>query len=353
LCRFPHVRIDELDYELPEELIASEPTAERDASRLLVVGKDGGLSNATFRDLLRLVPPSLFVMNDTRVFPARLLGRKASGGRFEFLLLERLEGAGSEETWLAFGKSSKGFREGDRFEIAEGFELTVAGRGEDGTFVVKLSASGAVADAIESAGAVPLPPYMKREARPFDDERYQTVYAKHSGSVAAPTAGLHFTPELMTAMREAGHRFAFVTLHVGAGTFKPVKADNLDDHVMHHERFEVSEETASAIGDARAEGRLVVGVGTTVVRTVEAVAQQHGSVIATAGSTDLFVKPGFEFRVLDALITNFHLPRSTLLSLVMAFAGKNHIRTAYEHAVRERYRFFSYGDAMLLFRSSP
>lgn len=348
------MRLDELDYDLPDELIASEPAAERDASRLLVVGRDGAISDSHFRDLVRLVPPSLFVMNDTRVFPARLLGRKPSGGRFEFLLLERLEGAGSEETWLAFGKSSKGFREGDRFEIAEGFTLTVTGRGEDGTFVVRLSASGTVADAIERSGAMPLPPYMKREARSLDDERYQTVYAKHSGSVAAPTAGLHFTPQLIAAMRDAGHRFAFVTLHVGAGTFKPVKAESLDDHVMHRERFEVSAETAQAIADARSEGRLVVGVGTTVARTVESVARDHdGRVVATSGSTDLFVRPGFSFRVLDALITNFHLPRSTLLSLVMAFAGVSHIRTAYAHAVRERYRFFSYGDAMLLFRSPP
>jgi S-adenosylmethionine:tRNA ribosyltransferase-isomerase len=342
------LQITELDYALPEELIAQAPLARRDDARLLVLSRTtGALEHRRVSELPELATPSLVVLNDTRVFPARLRGVKASGGKVELLLLERLSPEGAEERWLALGKASKGLRPGARIAIAGGLSAEVIERRDDAV-VVDLRADGPVMAAIERAGEVPLPPYIRREAAEADVERYQTVYATSPGAVAAPTAGLHFSPELLAALEARGHRFARVTLHVGPGTFRPVKAERLEDHPMHDERYEVPEATAAAIAEAKREGRPVLAVGTTVVRTLESAATEDGAVRPGARRTRLFIYPPHRFRVVDALITNFHLPRSTLLALVMAFGGVEPLRRAYEEAVRARYRFFSYGDAMLI-----
>ena len=343
--------VRELDYELPEALIAQRPPEARDAARLLVLDRDGGtVQHRQVRDLPVLLAPSLFVVNDTRVIPARLLGRKVTGGRVELLLVERRSPVGANERWLAMSRSNKPLREGAEVALGEGLAATVGAR-VDGQLEVELRAdAGTVTEALERVGRVPLPPYIRREVEPADRERYQTVFARHAGAVAAPTAGLHFSRPLVAALEEAGHRFCEVTLHVGPGTFRPVEAARLEDHPMHAERYAVSEAAAAAIAAARAEGRPVVAVGTTVVRTLEA-AFDGERVPAGDGETDLFIRPPHAFRVVDALMTNFHLPRSTLLALVMAFAGVEATRRAYAEAVAARYRFFSYGDAMLCRRS--
>jgi S-adenosylmethionine:tRNA ribosyltransferase-isomerase len=343
------LQISELHYELPEELIAQAPLERRDGARLLALSRAAGaLEHRRVSELPALLEPSLLVLNDTRVFPARLRGVKASGGKAELLLLERLSLEGAEERWLALGKASKGLRPGARIAIAGGeLSAEIVERREEAV-VVTLRAQGPVMAAIERAGEVPLPPYIRREVAEADAERYQTVYATQPGAVAAPTAGLHFSPELLAALEARGHRFARVTLHVGAGTFRPVKAERLEDHPMHDERCEVPEATAAAIAEAKREGRPVLAVGTTVVRTLEAAAAEDGVVLPGARRTRLFIYPPYRFRVIDALLTNFHLPRSTLLALVMAFGGVEPVRRAYEEAVRARYRFFSYGDAMLI-----
>jgi S-adenosylmethionine:tRNA ribosyltransferase-isomerase len=346
------MRISDLDYELPERLIAQEPLAKRDASRLLLVdvGADT-VEHRRFSELPGLLSPSLFVFNDTRVFPARLLGHKATGGKVELLLLRKL----SEGTnrWLAMGRSSKGLRLGMELSLCAG---QLGGRVvavlEHGQLEVELFANGDVDVLIEKAGDVPLPPYIRRPAGEADRERYQTVYAKKPGAVAAPTAGLHFTEETLAALRDAGHEIAYVTLHVGPGTFRPVQADHLDEHEMHEETYEVPEETLEAIVRARAEGRPIVAVGTTVVRTLEASAGVEGELAPGFGATRLFIRPPYRFRVVDHLVTNFHLPRSTLLALVMAFAGVSLTRRAYREAIEARYRFYSYGDAMLIRRGA-
>jgi S-adenosylmethionine:tRNA ribosyltransferase-isomerase len=342
------MHIDDLDYDLPGELIAQEPLAARDASRLLLVdAASGRLEDRRFVELPELLPASLFVFNDTRVFPARLFGQKETGGKVEILLLRKLEEG--TDRWLAMGRSSKGLRAEMKLTLADSrLRATVLRLREHGEVEVELSGPSDVDELIETLGEVPLPPYIQRSAVDADRERYQTVYAKKRGAVAAPTAGLHFTEDTLRKLEQAGHETAYVTLHVGAGTFRPVQADHLDDHDMHEEAYEVSEGTAHAIARARSEGRPVVAVGTTVVRTLEAAASENGIVAPGLGNTRLFIRPPYEFRVVDHLITNFHLPRSTLLALVMALAGVDTMRTAYRHAVRERYRFFSYGDAMLI-----
>jgi len=342
------MRIEELDYELPEELIAQAPLRERDASRLLVVDVGAGrIEHRIFRDLPALLSPSLFVLNDTKVFPARLHGRKATGGRIELLLLRRLEREG--HTWLAMGKASKAWREGMELVLHGG---AVRGRVErvleDGELVIELDAEGDLDRWLERIGEVPLPPYIRRPAVAEDQERYQTVYAARTGAVAAPTAGLHFTERTFRDLGRAGHESAFVTLHVGPGTFRPVQAPNLDAHQMHEEVYEVTQTTAEAIRRAKKARRAVVAVGTTVVRTLESAKDEQGAVRARAGQTRLFIRPPYRFDVVEHLLTNFHLPRSTLLALVMAFAGPDLIRRAYQEAVEERYRFYSYGDAMLI-----
>jgi len=346
------VELTELDYELPEELIAQHPPAERDAARLLVLDRaSGALRHEVVRAMPALLPPrSLLVVNDTRVIPARLHGHKPTGGRVELLLVERLSGPGAKERWVALGRASRGLRPGAEIALGDGaLSATVGARREGGEVELTLVARvGSVEQAVAAAGEVPLPPYIRRDAEESDRERYQTVFAERPGAVAAPTAGLHLSHRLLEALAEAGHETARVTLHVGPGTFAPVKVERLEEHRMHAERFEVPEATAAAIAEAREEGRPVVAVGTTVVRTLESVALEGGRVRAGAGETRIFIHPPHRFRVVDGLLTNFHLPKSTLLALVMAFAGVEPVRRAYAEAVRERYRFFSYGDAMLI-----
>lgn len=349
------MRATELDYDLPDELIASEPLTERDGARLLLVARGvGPVDDSSVRELPRLLPPSLFVVNDTRVIPARLRAEKASGGKVELLLVRRLSEPGAEERWEAMARGLKSLREGAALRIGDALVATVVARRAEDTVELRLRAVGepTIEAALARVGELPLPPYLRREARPADDERYQTIFATHAGAVAAPTAGLHLSARLLDALAAAGHTVARVTLHVGPGTFLPLRSDDLAEHIMHAEHYDVSEEAARAIRAARAEGRLIVAVGTTVVRTLESAAlrDEHGAwhVAAGRGETRLFLYPPAETHVVDALLTNFHLPKSTLLALVMAFAGIDPVRRAYAHAIAERYRFFSYGDAMLI-----
>ncbi|MDB4988758.1 MAG: S-adenosylmethionine tRNA ribosyltransferase-isomerase [Myxococcaceae bacterium] len=346
------MRADELDYDLPEALIAQEPAPEREAARLLVMARHGEqLAHAQIVDLPRLLPPSLFVFNDTRVIPARLLGQKPSGGKFELLLVERTDAPASvsqsEQHWLCMARPLKSLRAGMSLSVGA-LEIEVGERVSDTLLAVTLRSRGDVDAALAEAGEMPLPPYIARKPVERDRERYQTVFARTPGAVAAPTAGLHFGTGLLRALEAAGHQRAFVTLHVGPGTFAPLAVDDLRDHPMHSERFEISSACAVAIREAKREGRPIVAVGTTVVRTLEASAREHGAVTAGASATNLCIYPPYELSVIDALVTNFHLPRSTLLALVMAFAGVAEVRAAYRAAVAERYRFFSYGDAMLI-----
>ncbi len=356
------MKLAELDYDLPEELIAQTPTERRDGARLLLLDKaKGSLTHGKITDLPGLVEKALFVVNDTRVFPARLRGAKATGGAVEVLLVERLgvetfPSGRRRERWLALGRASKGLKVGLSFGLgtatdgAHPVKAEVLGRRDDGSVELNLESTEDVLAFAEEQGELPLPPYVRRAPAPEDRERYQTIFANETGAVAAPTAGLHFSEELVAALEAAGHRIARVTLHVGPGTFRPVKHEDLDEHPMHEERFIVPEATVSAIAQARAEGRAIVAVGTTVVRTLEAAAdpEHPGLPKVGPGRTRLFIKPPYEPKVVDHLLTNFHLPRSTLLALIMGLAGKDAVRRAYTAAVEERYRFFSYGDAMFL-----
>lgn len=332
------------DYDLPAELIAQEPVEPRDASRLMVVyRKTGTIEHRFFSDLPEyLAPGTLLMMNDTKVLPARLVGRKETGGRVEILLLRRRQ----DGLWEALAKPSRRLRPGTELDFGAGLRVVMEGYGPEGTRLVRLRAEGNELAALARVGEVPLPPYIHR--RLDDPERYQTVYAQHAGSAAAPTAGLHFTPRLLERLSSGGVRREYVTLHVGLGTFRPVTVERVDDHVMHSEWYEVSERAAQAVDAARREGKPVVAVGTTTCRTLESAATDDGRLLPGTGETDLFIRPGFRFRVTDALITNFHLPRSSLLMLVAAFAGYDLMRRAYQVAVEERYRFFSFGDAMLI-----
>jgi len=337
------MRLADFDYTLPEALIAKRPLATREAARLLHLPAEGGWSDHRIRDLPRFVRPGdVWVINDTKVLPARLHGRKASGGAVEILLLEN---TGRAHVWRAWGRSNKPLRAGQRIVIGKGFEVEILAR-EGRELRVRLHAED-VAAAIEKHGRMPLPPYIDRPDTPADRVRYQTVFAKHPGAVAAPTAGLHLTHALMRRMRDAGAGFVRITLHVGPGTFQPVRAERITDHVMHAETYHVPRATAAAINRAREEGRRIVAVGTTSLRTLEASAAD-GRVQAGGGRTDLFIYPGYRFRVVHALLTNFHLPRSTLLMLVCALAGRERVLAAYEHAKAQGYRFYSYGDAMLV-----
>ena len=344
------MRVELLDYELPEASIAQEPLAERDGARLLVLDEHGRRDRHV-RDLPTLVPRgALVVLNDTRVIPARLLGKKAvTGGRAEIFLLRRESEASGVERWSALGKSSKPLAPGMDILIADDLVAHVIELRGGGVLEVELRASPGTTlqDALDREGHMPLPPYIARADAPADRERYQTVFARTPGAVAAPTAGLHLSHALLDGMRAAGATTATVTLHVGLGTFRPVIVDDLDDHEMHAEWLTVPEETAAAVRAARAEGRPVVAVGTTVVRALESAAAA-GEVTAFVGDTSMLIQPGYRFRAVDALLTNFHLPRSTLLALVAAFGGLGRVLEAYSHAVSSGYRFFSYGDAMLL-----
>jgi S-adenosylmethionine:tRNA ribosyltransferase-isomerase len=332
----------DFDYHLPPESIAQEP-APRGESRLLVLDRTGPERHARIGDLPRLLRPGdLLVLNDTRVIPARLFGRSAGGGRMEILLVERV----GEREWDALVKPGRRARLGSVIELDEGLAAEVTEKGEDGR--VRLCFSEPIEPHLDRLGHIPLPPYIHRPDNPEDRERYQTVYARRPGAIAAPTAGLHFTPELLGKIEQAGVGIVRVTLHVGIGTFKPVTAEQIEEHRMERESYEINEETAEAIREARAEGRRVVAVGTTVVRTLESAALAgSGDVEAGSASTELFINPGFRFQVVDALLTNFHLPRSTLLMLVSAFAGRERVLAVYEETIREGYRFYSYGDAML------
>lgn len=347
------MRTELLDYDLPDELIARRPLGERDASRLLVLDQ-GEIAHRQIRDWPELLPEgALVVLNDTRVRRARVFGkRRESGGRVELLLIGReptRERGDGREVWQVLGRASKPLRPGLMID-AGGLECEVLERGEEGTLFVAIRAGAAVEEILKVEGRVPIPPYLGREDDADDVHRYQTVYAERTGSVAAPTAGLHLTPALFERMRARGIEIARLELEVGLGTFKPVVADDLSGHVMHQERFFVGEELCARVAAARARGGAVVAVGTTVVRALESAAdpQSPGLVAAQHAETRLLIQPGYAFRVVDALLTNFHQPKSTLLALVAAFAGLDAMHAAYRAAVNERYRFLSFGDAMWL-----
>jgi S-adenosylmethionine:tRNA ribosyltransferase-isomerase len=336
----------DFDFHLPAELIAQRPLERRDESRLMVVDRrSGSIEHRQFRDLVELIAPGdALVLNRTRVVRARLLGRRDSGAPAEILLLKPLDETRYEGMVSPGGK----LKPGRRVTIAPGFSAEILEVTDRRTRIVRLVGDEPLDALIERHGHVPLPPYIDRPDASDDAERYQTVYARESGSVAAPTAGLHFTPELLEALRRRGVRQVEILLHVGAGTFKPVEVDDPAAHVMHEERFVVTEDAAAAIGAARSEGGSVWAVGTTTVRTLESVADDAGHVAAASGETAIFIRPGYCFRAVDHLITNFHLPRSTLIMLVAALAGYELTMAAYREAIAERYRFYSYGDAMAI-----
>lgn len=329
-------------YDLPEELIAQTPLAQRDSSRLLAVNREtGAWQNRHFYDIIDyLNPGDTLVMNDSRVLPARLLGHRPTGGAVEVLLLREL---GNDE-WECLVKPGRKMQVGQEAVFGEGqLRCTVTGVEEDGNRVVKFHYQGIFLEVLESLGKMPLPPYIKAELA--DQERYQTVYSREVGSAAAPTAGLHFTKELLARIQKKGVNLAYVTLHVGLGTFRPVKAEHISEHHMHSELCMLSQETADALNETRRRGGRIVCVGTTSCRTLESLVNEDGSFEAKSRWTDIFIYPGYKFKAMDALITNFHLPESTLVMLVSAFAGRENVMNAYAEAVKERYRFFSFGDA--------
>lgn len=343
--RSPRLRLVDFDYVLLRHLIAQEPARPRDSARLLVLRRGGGaLEHRIFRDLPEyLRPGDVLVLNNTRVLPARLRARRRGGGAVEVLLLRPLSGS----TWEALVRPGRRVREGERLVFAPGVLEGIAGaRCASGVRTITLEHEGALRPILERVGEMPVPPYIERRLdEPAD---YQTVYAEMDGAVAAPTAGLHFTRALLRTIERRGVRLVFLTLHVGLGTFRAVEAEDVAAHRMDAEAYEVGEEAARAINEARARGGRIVAVGTTVVRTLESVAGGDGLVRARAGWTDLFITPPFRFRATDALVTNFHLPRTTLLLLVSAFAGRERVMSAYAEAVRREYRFYSFGDAMLI-----
>lgn len=342
------MRLDKFSFTLPEDLIAQYPAPQRDAARLMV------LNRATAQITTGFVPDltsffrrgDLLVVNDTRVRPARLLGHKESGGQVEAFLLQRHPG--ERELWSCLTRASKSPRPGSRLFFPGAICGTVQGIDAHGLTLIEFVCGGDFLAAVEQFGHVPLPPYIRRADESLDRERYQTIYAATPGAVAAPTAGLHFTPVLFDRLRGLGVEIATLTLHVGIGTFTPVRVENLSEHRMHSESYHIPVETAAAVNRAKAEGRRVIAVGTTTTRTLEAVAARGQGVCAGTGETDIFITPGATFRVVDGLITNFHLPESTLLVLVSAFAGHDLTMSAYRQAVAERFRFFSYGDCMLI-----
>lgn len=332
-------------YELPEELIAQTPLQRRDASRLMVLSRSTGeIAHKHFYDIIDyLNPGDCLVLNDSRVLPARLLGRRPSGGAVEVLLLRDL----GDKKWECLCRPGRKMREGDTVSFGDG-ELTATVRRvcEDGNRVVEFRYQGIFLEVLERLGKMPLPPYIKAELP--DQERYQTVYSREVGSAAAPTAGLHFTEELLERIRAKGVKTAFVTLHVGLGTFRPVKAEDVLEHHMHSELCMMNEQTAQILNETKKSGGRVICVGTTSCRTLESLVEDDGTFTAKSKWTDIFIYPGYEFKAMDGLITNFHLPESTLVMLVSAFAGREHVLNAYQKAVEERYRFFSFGDAMFI-----
>jgi S-adenosylmethionine:tRNA ribosyltransferase-isomerase len=344
------VQLSDFDYTLPPELIAQEPLPERSHSRLLRVDRQSGtLSHHAFFDLGSLLPAGcLLVLNETRVFPARLRGQKESGGGIEVLLVRRLPG--TSETWEVLCKGGQNVRAGTRVHFAPELPATWRTAPSEGRGVLEFFTRGHFIDLLERYGEVPLPPYIKRTpgAHLKDRERYQTVYARRPGAIAAPTAGLHFTPDLIESLRQRGIEAMFLTLHVGAGTFQPVRVEQVEAHTMEEEEYEIPIAVVERIYAAKKSGRKIVAVGTTTTRALESACDEYGELQGGRRRTALFIYPGFRFRVIDGLITNFHLPRSTLLMLVSAFAGRKLILKAYAEAVAQRYRFYSYGDAMLI-----
>ncbi len=341
------MRKSDFHFDLPQELIAQTPPEKRGESRMLVLSNSGRIYDRKFSEILELLKPNdLLVFNDTRVIPARLLGRRESGGRVE-LLVERIV---DEHSLLANLRASNSPKPGTRLVLEERLEAEVVGR-RGALFEVRFSDPRGVVDLLEEVGRIPLPPYIEREADENDRERYQTVYARHQGAVAAPTAGLHFTEQLLQQIADMGVTSGFVTLHVGAGTFQPVRAERIEDHVMHSEWFEVNERLCDQVRATKASGGRVIAVGTTAVRSLES-ASRDGEITPFSGETDIFITPGYRFNTVDALLTNFHLSESTLMMLVTAFGGYKQVMDAYQHAIDERYRFFSYGDAMFITVSS-
>lgn len=343
------MNVSDFHFDLPDELIARYPLKERSASRLLSLdGLSGDTAHLRFTDLPGLLQPGdLLVFNDTRVIPARLYGRKETGGQVE-VLVERVVGT---HDILAHVRASKALKEGQNVVLEDGTLLRMTGR-DDALFKLRCDSNEAVLDVLDRIGHMPLPPYVDRPDESSDRERYQTVYAREAGAVAAPTAGLHFDDRILSELEARGVETAFVTLHVGAGTFQPVRVEGIEDHVMHSEVAQVSQSTVDAVNAARARGGRVVAVGTTSVRSLES-ASRGGVLEPFSGETDIFIYPGYRFQTVDAMVTNFHLPESTLIMLVSAFAGYQNVMSAYQEAVAERYRFFSYGDAMFITAQEP
>ncbi|HIF9199854.1 tRNA preQ1(34) S-adenosylmethionine ribosyltransferase-isomerase QueA [Photobacterium damselae subsp. damselae] len=349
------MQVSDFDFDLPDELIARYPQPERTSSRLLQLdGNSGDIAHKTFKDVLDLVNPGdLMIFNNTRVIPARMFGRKASGGKLEVLVERMLD----ETSILAHVRASKSPKPGTELLLGENDEYSaeMVAR-HDALFEIRFNSDKTVLEILDEVGHMPLPPYIDRPDEDADKERYQTVYNAKPGAVAAPTAGLHFDDALLAALKEKGVNFAFVTLHVGAGTFQPVRVDNIDDHHMHSEYVEVPEEVVTAINETKANGGRVVAVGTTSVRSLESAAQdavKNGTELKPFfGDTEIFIFPGYQFQLVDVLITNFHLPESTLIMLVSAFAGYEHTMNAYKDAVANQFRFFSYGDSMFVTRKT-
>ena len=337
----------DFDFHLPEELIAQTPLEKRDASRLLIVDRSSGeFSDQHFDSIIdQLQPGDALVMNNTRVLPARLYGEKpGTGGHVDLLLLKNIEG----DHWEVLAKPAKRLKVGAQVSFGDGrLTATVVEELEHGGRIVRFDYQGIFLEVLESLGEMPLPPYIHEKLA--DRERYQTVYAKENGSAAAPTAGLHFTKELLAQIEAKGVKLVYLTLHVGLGTFRPVSVDNLDDHEMHSEFYTLSEEAAATLREVKANGHRVIAVGTTSIRTLETIGNKfQGDIQADSGWTNIFIKPGYQWQIVDAFSTNFHLPKSTLVMLVSAFAGRDLTLKAYEHAIAERYRFFSFGDAMFI-----
>jgi S-adenosylmethionine:tRNA ribosyltransferase-isomerase len=341
------MKLTDFDFELPERLIAKYPAQERTASRMLQLdGKNGDVVHGNFVDIVELLlPGDLLIFNNTRVIPARLFGQKETGGKIE-ILLERVL---SDNTALAHIRSSKSPKEGAKLSLEGDLHATVLGR-KDALFHLQFTSEGNIFDLLEAHGHMPLPPYIDRPDEDADKERYQTVYNEKPGAVAAPTAGLHFDEALLETLKNKGINSAFVTLHVGAGTFQPVRVDNIEDHQMHAEYAEVNSDVVELVKQTKARGNRVIAVGTTSVRSIESAAQActDGLIQDFLSDTSIFIYPGFEFKVIDCMITNFHLPQSTLMMLISAFAGRDNVMNAYQKAIDEEYRFFSYGDAMFI-----
>lgn len=341
--------ISEFDYELPQELIAQEPAERREASRMLAVDRSSGsFEDRSFRDFPSYVrKDDILVVNNTKVFPARLLGRTDTGAAVELFLVENVEG----NAWEALAKPAKRLKPGKTVDFGKGLTAVIADRSDAGKVVAEFRFEGDFFELLDEVGKTPLPPYIKREreTRDTDRSRYQTVYARERGAIAAPTAGFHFTPEIIEEVRALGADIAEITLHVGYGTFEPVRVTDLKEHRVQSERYEITGEAAELINEAKSERRRLIAVGTTTTRALETCVSRHGRIVPGRQTADLTIIPGYRFGVVDALLTNFHLPMSSLLVLVSTFAGHSLIMEAYGHAVRERYRFYSYGDCMFVY----